>query len=52
MESTPRHDAAETRFRQLLRDAEVDEPDRVEYAMEELTFFWDGPKVAVVVELD
>ena len=28
------------------------EPDRVEYEPEELTFFWDESKVAVVVELD
>jgi hypothetical protein len=28
------------------------EPDRVEYAPEELTFFWDESKLAVVVELD
>ncbi len=51
MEPTPRHVAAEVRFRRLLRDAELAEPDGVEYATETLTFFWDGPKVAVVVEL-
>lgn len=52
MEPTPHHHTAESRFRQLLRSAGLDEPDRVEYAPEELTFFWDGPKVAVVVELE
>src|SRR4051794_8503969 len=51
MDPTSRHQAAEARFRQLLRDAELAEPDRVQYATEEMTFFWDGPKVAVVVQL-
>jgi hypothetical protein len=52
MDSTPRHRAAEADFRRLLEDAGLDPPDRVEYADDSLAFFWNGPKVAVVVDLD
>ena len=52
MQPTPRHRAAESRFRELLRSHALAEPDRVEYAPDELTFFWDESKLAVVVELD
>ena len=52
MQPSPRHHAAETRFRQLLRSQDLEEPDRVEYEPEELTFFWEESKLAVVVELD
>jgi len=52
MQPSPRHHAAEARFRDLLRTQDLAEPDRVEYEPEELTFFWEESKVAVVVELD
>ena len=52
MHPSPRHHAAEARFRDLLRTQDLAEPDRVQYEPEELTFFWDESKVAVVVELD
>ena len=52
MKPSPRHREAETRFRQLLHTQELPEPDRVEYEQEELTFFWEERKVAVIVELD
>ena len=52
MQPSPRQRAAEARFRQLLTDADLAEPDRVEYATEELTFFWEESTVAVVVERD
>jgi hypothetical protein len=52
MDITPRHEAAETRFRALLREGGIDPPDRVEYGTEAVTFFWTGPKVAVIVDLD
>jgi len=52
MQPSPRHHAAEARFRQLLRSQELAEPERVEYEPEELTFFWEESKLAVVVELD
>ena len=52
MQPSPRHHDAEHRFRELLRSQELTEPDRVEYAPDELTFFWDESKLAVIVELD
>jgi hypothetical protein len=52
MDITPRHRAAETDFRRLLADAGLDPPDAVEYAVDSLTFFSSGPKVAVIVDLD
>jgi hypothetical protein len=52
MDPSQRHHAAEARFRELLRSNELAEPDRVEYAPDELTFFWEEPKLAVIVELD
>ena len=52
MHPTPRHQEAEARFRELVRNADLDQPDEVEYRHDELVFLWHGPKVAVVVELD
>jgi hypothetical protein len=52
MDPSPRHGAAERRFRQLLVENGLEAPDRVEYDREELVFFWDEQKLAVVVELD
>ena len=44
----------EERFRQVLAEGDVEQPDEVEYdsAANELIFLWHGPKVAIVVELD
>ena len=52
MDISPRHHAAETRFRRLVADAGLDPPDAVEYDPDSLTFLWTGPKVAVIVDLD
>jgi hypothetical protein len=52
MDITPRHQGAETRFRALLEEGGIDPPDAVEYHADSVTFFWNGPKVAVVVDLD
>jgi hypothetical protein len=52
MEPRPRHQIAESKFRQLIRNAGLAEPDRVEYDAEELTFYWDESKLAVIVEID
>lgn len=49
---TARHRDAEDRFRRLLDDAGLDQPDAVEVAPEELVFYWSERKVAVVVELE
>lgn len=45
---------AEERFRRLLRDGDIDQPDEVEHdpAANELIFFWNDPQVAIVLELD
>jgi hypothetical protein len=52
MDISLRHREAETRFRRLVADAGLDPPDAVEYDPDSLTFFWTGPKVAVIVDLD
>ena len=52
MDISPRHSDAEARFRRLVEDAGLDPPDAVEYGAECVTFFWTGPKVAVIVDLD
>jgi hypothetical protein len=44
--------AIERRFRELVADAGVLPPDRIEYGADEVTFLWDEPKLAVVVEAD
>jgi hypothetical protein len=52
MDITPRHRDAETHFRRLVDDAGLDPPDAVTYEHDSVTFFWTGPKVAVIVDLD
>ena len=52
MEITPRHLEAEVRFRAMLADAEIDPPDAVEYGYTCVRFFWNGPKVVAVVDLE
>jgi hypothetical protein len=48
----PTHAEVETRFRKLLRDAELPEPDDAAHEPDSIVFYWHGPKVAVVVDLD
>lgn len=52
MPITARHRDAESRFRKLLTDAALPEPDDVEYEPESVVFFWHEPKVAVFVDFD
>jgi hypothetical protein len=52
MEITTRHREVEERFRRLVAEAELFEPDRVVYEPEGVVFFWDGPKLAVAVDFD
>jgi hypothetical protein len=52
MDITPRHRDAEARFRRLVEDAGLEPPDAVTYEHESVTFFWTGPRVAVIVDLD
>lgn len=52
MEPSPKHQAAESQFRQLIDRADLAPPDEVTYARESLTFRWHARKLAVIVELD
>ena len=52
MDPTPRHIIAEARFRELLAKAELPSPDRVEHDRDTVVFLWEGPRVAVCVDLD
>ena len=42
--------AVDTRARDLLREADLPEPDEVEYRDDDVVFKWHEPKVAVVFE--
>lgn len=50
----PTPEAAERRFRDLLRESGLDQPDCVEHdpLANELIFMWEDRKVAIVLELD
>jgi hypothetical protein len=52
MDISPRHQEAETRFRQLLEEGGIEPPDSVEYGSECVRFFWSAQKLVVVVDLD
>jgi len=44
--------AAEHKVRSLLDREGLPPPDRVEYGLTCVRLFWDGPRVALVVDLD
>jgi hypothetical protein len=52
MHITPRHQEAETRFRALLEEGGIEPPDAVEYGFTCVRFFWTGPKLVAVVDID
>ena len=52
MQPSDHHKLAETRFRELITSAGLDQPDGVDYEPDSLIFRWSGPKVAVVVDLE
>jgi hypothetical protein len=52
MRITRKHRDVESRFRELLADAELPEPDDVGYEPESVVFYWHEPKTAVVVDFD
>jgi hypothetical protein len=52
MRPSARHEQVELSFRQLVGDAGLVSPDRVEYVRESVIFYWDGPRVAVYVDFD
>jgi hypothetical protein len=49
---SPRHEQVELSFRQLLDDAGLDSPDRVDHVPGSVIFYWDGPRLAVFVDFD
>jgi hypothetical protein len=52
MGRTPRHQEVELRFRALLDDAELPHPDRIECEPGSVVFYWDEPRLAVIVDLN
>jgi hypothetical protein len=52
MPETDAHRAAEAHFKQLVEDAALPRPDRVEYEPRAVLFYWDEPKAVVIVDLD
>jgi hypothetical protein len=52
MRITPRHREVESSFRRLVEDADLPEPDEVDYGSDCVVFSWHGPKVAVAVDFD
>jgi hypothetical protein len=52
MSCTPRHQEAETRFRELLDSADLAGPDEVGYEPDSVVFYWHEPTVAVFVDLE
>ena len=52
MQPTPRHQAVEARFRRVLGNADLEQPDGVEYTTASVYFRWDEAKVVVAVDLD
>jgi hypothetical protein len=52
MQPSARHRKVEAGFRELLDDAGLDCPDRVEHLPGSVVFYWDGPRLAVFVDFD
>jgi hypothetical protein len=52
MEITARHQEVEARFRALVTDNQLPEPDGVRYEPDAVVFLWEEPKLAVCVDFD
>jgi hypothetical protein len=52
MEITARHREVESRFRALVADNRLPEPDGVRYEQDAVVFLWEEPKLAVCVDFD
>jgi hypothetical protein len=52
MASTTKHHEIEARFRALVDEADLPAPDTVSYEPRSVTFYWQEPKLAVVVDFD
>lgn len=52
MPPTSQHLAAERALRELLPQADLPQPDEVEYREESVVFLWHEQKLAVFIDLD
>jgi hypothetical protein len=52
VEPSPTHLEVESRFRELVGEAGLAEPDDVAYSPGSVTFLWHADRLAVVVDLD
>ena len=52
MTARPTHQEVEARFRGFLAGADLPPPDDVGYEHEAVVFYWNEPKLAVVVDFD
>lgn len=52
MSNRPSHTAAEARFRDLLRQSDLPEPDEVARLRDCLVFCWHDRRAVVVIDLD
>jgi hypothetical protein len=49
---TARHLEIESRLTEMLAEADLPAPDRIEHGDDSVYFYWDGPRVAICVDLD
>jgi hypothetical protein len=49
---TSKHRDVESRFRDLLAEADLPAPDDVGYESESVVFYWHEQKVAVAIDFD
>ena len=52
MPISERHREVESRFRALVADNDLPEPDDVRYEAEAVVFMWREPQLAVCVDFD
>ena len=52
MEITAQHREVEARFRALVTDNRLPEPDGVRYEPDAVVFLWEEPMLAVCVDFD
>jgi len=52
VQPSARHRQVESTFRELVEDAGITAPDRVDYVPASVIFYWDEPGVAVFVDFD
>jgi hypothetical protein len=52
VQPTARHEQVELSFRQLVDDAGLASPDRVDYVDGSVIFYWDDPRLAVFVDFN